>query len=108
LCAGRTNRKVSIEGITIWFPHTVKATNPKVSRKKMAIAIQKIGDKVKSHILGMRDPSRPLTLLVPGPTGVGKTELMMYIARACDLPFFMIREILAADKEAAVSEYVFS
>ena len=25
-----------------------------------------------------------------------------------DLPFFMIREILAADKEAAVSEYVFS
>lgn len=53
-------------------------------------AIQRIGDKVKSHILGMRDPSRPLTLLVPGPTGVGKTELMMYIARACDLPFFMI------------------
>lgn len=53
-------------------------------------AIQKIGDKVKSHILGMRDPNRPLTLLVPGPTGVGKTELMMYIARACDLPFFMI------------------
>jgi MoxR-like ATPase len=53
-------------------------------------AIQRIGDKVKSHILGMRDPTRPLTLLVPGPTGVGKTELMMYIARACDLPFFMI------------------
>jgi hypothetical protein len=53
-------------------------------------AIRKIGDKVKSHILGMRDPTRPLTLLVPGPTGVGKTELMMYIARVCDLPFFMV------------------
>jgi MoxR-like ATPase len=53
-------------------------------------AIESIGKKVKSHILGMLDPTRPLTLLVPGPTGVGKTELMMWIARACDLPFFMV------------------
>ncbi len=53
-------------------------------------AIRKIGDKVTSHILGMRDPTRPLTLLIPGPTGVGKTELMMFIARICDIPFFMV------------------
>lgn len=53
-------------------------------------AIRSIGDKVKSHILGMRDPTRPLTLLIPGPTGVGKTELMMCIARICDIPFFMV------------------
>lgn len=53
-------------------------------------AIESIARKVKSHILGMRDPTRPLTLLIPGPTGVGKTELMMCIARVCDIPFFMI------------------
>jgi MoxR-like ATPase len=68
-------------------------------------AIRKIGDKVKSHILGMRDPTRPLTLLVPGPTGVGKTELMMYIARACDLPFFMV-EGAEFSEEHTVSKLV--
>jgi MoxR-like ATPase len=53
-------------------------------------AIKDIGKKIKSHFLGMMDPTRPLTLLVPGPTGVGKTELMMWIARTCDIPFFMV------------------
>jgi glycosyltransferase involved in cell wall biosynthesis len=53
-------------------------------------AIGEIASKMKSHILGLRDPSRPLTILLPGPTGVGKTELMLKFAQACDLPFFMI------------------
>ena len=53
-------------------------------------AIKTIANRVRNHILGMRDPTRPLTLLLPGPTGVGKTELMMHFARICDIPFFMI------------------
>lgn len=52
--------------------------------------IRLIASRMKSHILGMRDPIRPLTLLLPGPTGVGKTELMLKFAQACDIPFFMI------------------
>ena len=53
-------------------------------------AIRTIANRVRSHILGMRDPTRPLTVLLPGPTGVGKTELMMHFARICDIPFFMV------------------
>lgn len=53
-------------------------------------AISKIGSRMKSHILGLRDASRPLTLLIPGPTGVGKTELMLRLALAVNIPFFMI------------------
>lgn len=53
-------------------------------------AIDKISDRVITHMQGLRDPTRPLTLLLPGPTGVGKTELLLTLARICDLPFFMV------------------
>jgi|GEM_PF-5580891 len=52
--------------------------------------IRKLGSKIKSHILGTRDPSRPLTLLLPGPTGVGKTELMIHLAIMLNIPYFHI------------------
>ncbi len=52
--------------------------------------IAKIGRRMKNHLLLLRDPTRPLTILLPGPTGVGKTELMLYLAQTCDIPFFMI------------------
>jgi ATP-dependent Clp protease ATP-binding subunit ClpA len=35
---------------------------------------------MKSHVLGVRDVDRPLALLLPGPTGVGKTELAKQLA----------------------------
>jgi hypothetical protein len=53
-------------------------------------AIKLLGSRIKSHLLRTRDENSPLTLLLPGPTGVGKTELMMLMAKVCDLPFFMI------------------
>ncbi len=53
-------------------------------------AINKISDRVINHMQGLRDPTRPLTLLLPGPTGVGKTELLLTLARICDLPFFLV------------------
>ncbi len=53
-------------------------------------AIATIGARMKSHVLGVRDVDRPLALLLPGPTGVGKTELMMKFARAMNLPFFHV------------------
>jgi MoxR-like ATPase len=53
-------------------------------------AIRTIGDRMKSHVLGVRDVDRPLALLLPGPTGVGKTELMMKFALAMNLPFFHV------------------
>ncbi|MFO0968145.1 MAG: AAA family ATPase [Gemmataceae bacterium] len=45
---------------------------------------------MKSHVLGVRDVDRPLALLLPGPTGVGKTELMMKFALAMNMPFFHV------------------
>jgi hypothetical protein len=53
-------------------------------------AINTIGARMKSHMLGVRDVDRPLALLLPGPTGVGKTELMMKFALAMNLPFFHV------------------
>jgi hypothetical protein len=53
-------------------------------------AIRTIGARMKSHMLGVRDVDRPLALLLPGPTGVGKTELMMKFALAMNLPFFHV------------------
>jgi MoxR-like ATPase len=53
-------------------------------------AIATIGHRMKSHVLGVRDVDRPLALLLPGPTGVGKTELMMKFALAMNLPFFHV------------------
>jgi len=53
-------------------------------------AIRTVGARMKSHILGVRDVDRPLALLLPGPTGVGKTELMMKLALAMNLPFFHV------------------
>ncbi|MGE3808142.1 MAG: AAA family ATPase, partial [Gemmataceae bacterium] len=53
-------------------------------------AIQTIGARLKSHVLGVRDLDRPLALLLPGPTGVGKTELMMKFALALNIPFFHV------------------
>src|SRR5579883_1228252 len=53
-------------------------------------AIQIIGARMKSHVLGVRDVDRPLALLLPGPTGVGKTELMMKFALAMNMPFFHV------------------
>lgn len=53
-------------------------------------AIRTIGARMKSHVLGVRDVDRPLALLLPGPTGVGKTELMMKFALAMNLPFFHV------------------
>ncbi len=53
-------------------------------------AIHTIGARMKSHVLGVRDVDRPLALLLPGPTGVGKTELMMKFALAMNMPFFHV------------------
>lgn len=53
-------------------------------------AIRTIGARMKSHVLSVRDVDRPLTLLIPGPTGVGKTELMMKFALAMNIPFFHV------------------
>jgi hypothetical protein len=53
-------------------------------------AIRIIGARMKSHVLGVRDVDRPLALLLPGPTGVGKTELMMKFALAMNMPFFHV------------------
>ncbi|OAI49376.1 hypothetical protein AYO44_06500 [Planctomycetaceae bacterium SCGC AG-212-F19] len=53
-------------------------------------AIATIGARMKSHVLGVRDVDRPLALLLPGPTGVGKTELMMKFALAMNMPFFHV------------------
>lgn len=53
-------------------------------------AIGTIGARMKSHVLGVRDVDRPLAILLPGPTGVGKTELMMKFALAMNLPFFHV------------------
>lgn len=53
-------------------------------------AIRTIGGRMKSHVLGVRDVDRPLALLLPGPTGVGKTELMMKFALAMNMPFFHV------------------
>jgi MoxR-like ATPase len=53
-------------------------------------AIRAIGARMNSHVLGVRDVDRPLALLLPGPTGVGKTELMMKFALAMNMPFFHV------------------
>jgi ATP-dependent Clp protease ATP-binding subunit ClpA len=53
-------------------------------------AIRTVGARMTSHVLGVRDVDRPLALLLPGPTGVGKTELMMKFALAMNLPFFHV------------------
>jgi MoxR-like ATPase len=53
-------------------------------------AIRTVGARMTSHVLGVRDVERPLALLLPGPTGVGKTELMMKFALAMNLPFFHV------------------
>jgi hypothetical protein len=53
-------------------------------------AINTVGARMKSHVLGVRDVDRPLALLLPGPTGVGKTELMMKFALAMNMPFFHV------------------
>jgi ATP-dependent Clp protease ATP-binding subunit ClpA len=37
-------------------------------------AIRTIGGRMKSHVLAVRDVDRPLALLLPGPTGVGKKD----------------------------------
>ena len=52
--------------------------------------IEAVARRLSSHLLGLRDPTRPLTMLLAGPTGVGKTELMMMFGREADLPFFLI------------------
>lgn len=53
-------------------------------------SIETLMKKLKSHVLGLRNPTRPLSILLPGPTGVGKTELLMEAALKLNLPFFMI------------------
>ncbi len=55
-----------------------------------ATAIRRVVDLVQGHVMGLRDPTRPLTILIPGPTGVGKTELMMRLAQSLNFPFFLI------------------
>ena len=54
------------------------------------VAIRRIAALVQGHVMGLRDPTRPLAMLIPGPTGVGKTELMMRLAQALNFPFFYI------------------
>jgi len=68
-------------------------------------AVKSIGAKMKSHILWLRDPSRPLSLLLPGPTWVGKTELMIKFAQAVNMPFFQI-EWAEFSEEHTVSRLV--
>lgn len=53
-------------------------------------SIRQIGMLVKLHLEGLRNPTQPLTVLLPGPTGVGKTELVYKMALATNLPFFHI------------------
>ena len=53
-------------------------------------SINLIGDLIKQHLLMLRDPRRPLSIMIPGPTGVGKTEFLMKMAQVANLPFFMI------------------
>jgi ATP-dependent Clp protease ATP-binding subunit ClpA len=68
--------------------HFVKnAPNVVLGQEK---AIELLGRRIKGHFARMRNELSPLTILLPGPTGVGKTELMMMIAKDCDLPFFLI------------------
>lgn len=83
--------------------HFVKhAPNFVIGQEK---AIKVIGDRITNHLLRVRDENSPLTLLLPGPTGVGKTELMMLMAKTCDLPFFMI-EAAEFSEEHAISRLV--
>lgn len=70
-------------------------------------AIEQITRKMKSHILWLRDPSRPLSLLLPGPTWVGKTELMIKLAQAVNMPFFQI-EWAEFSEQHTVSRLVWS
>jgi AAA domain (Cdc48 subfamily) len=53
-------------------------------------AIIKAANLIENHILGLRDPIRPLTFVLVGPSGVGKTELAQGFAKSLDLPFFFI------------------
>jgi MoxR-like ATPase len=75
--------------------HRKTAVDKFIARAPMEVlgqeqAIGTIGARMKSHVLGVRDVDRPLALLLPGPTGVGKTELMMKFALAMNMPFFHV------------------
>jgi hypothetical protein len=75
--------------------HRVTAVDKFIARAPFEVlgqqqAIRTIGARMKSHVLGVRDVDRPLALLLPGPTGVGKTELMMKFALAMNMPFFHV------------------
>lgn len=63
-------------------------------------AILDIVRAVKSHLFGTRDPRRPLALLLPGPTGVGKTELLEILAILAGVPFMRIQGSQYADEHS--------
>jgi MoxR-like ATPase len=75
------HRKTAVDKFLVRAPFEVLGQEP---------AIRTIGARMKSHVLGVRDVDRPLALLLPGPTGVGKTELMMKFALAMNMPFFHV------------------
>ncbi len=75
------HRKAAVDKFLARAPFEVLGQEP---------AIRTIGARMNSHVLGVRDVDRPLALLLPGPTGVGKTELMMKFALAMNLPFFHV------------------
>ena len=54
------------------------------------VAIKAIAQKCLTHFLRVRTTSRPLTFMLPGPTGVGKTELMEGLAKTLNIPFFPV------------------
>lgn len=54
------------------------------------IAIKEIAQKCLLHVLRVRTADKPLALMLPGPTGVGKTELMETLAKTLNIPFFPI------------------
>jgi ATP-dependent Clp protease ATP-binding subunit ClpA len=49
-------------------------------------SIDRFGDVVTGHLLGLRDPTRCLSVLMPGETGLGKTQLMQIFQLFTNLP----------------------
>ena len=76
--------------------HVAATMDEFAERAPMAVlgqkeAIDAIYTAVTSHLMGTRDPGRPLSILIPGPTGVGKTELLEILAHLAGVPFMRIQ-----------------
>ena len=90
---------VASEMFGIPSPSSIEKTKARLEKAKIRVklkvvgqdeAIDEIFDQIEKQLTGQNEPGKPLSFLLAGPTGVGKTEFVEALSLELGIPFLKI------------------